>query len=158
MGYIKRRWIEEMQPKEEPPVDIVSRIEALLANTPAAEIEEFEVTRCLRDCRDEIIAARACAEMMLQGTGQPLAERMAKRVLDDITDAFAGVPQWIPVSERLPEDYDMVILTDSDWVTFGCWSAGCGYWNVREDAEANGPRPLERFTHWMPLPEPPEAK
>jgi hypothetical protein len=63
--------------------------------------------------------------------------------------------RWIPVSERLPEDYDMVMLTDGDWVTFGCWSEISECWDVREDAEANGPRPLDRFTHWMPLPEPP---
>jgi hypothetical protein len=147
-----------MQPKEEPPMDIVSRIEALLSNTPSAEIEEFEVTRCLRDCRDEIIAARACAEMMLQGTGQPLAERMAKRVLDDITDAFAGVPRWILASERMPEAGEYVLacrVRRKDGMATAVrrelngktvWSAA-DQWNEIDPPIA-----------WMPLPEPPEAK
>ena len=77
--------------------DIIARIDALLANTPPAEIEEFEVTRCLRDCRDEIIAARACAEMMLQGTGQRLAERMAERVMNGT--AVPVISHWEPRSQ-----------------------------------------------------------
>lgn len=55
--------------------DIVERIDALLANTPAAEIEEFEVCRCLRDARAAIeslrLAIRRLAEqdatMSVQG-------------------------------------------------------------------------------------------
>jgi hypothetical protein len=38
--------------------DIVERIDALLANTPAAEIEEFEVCRCLRDAKAAIESLR----------------------------------------------------------------------------------------------------
>jgi hypothetical protein len=38
--------------------DIVERIDALLANTPPAEIEEFEVCRCLRDAKAEIESLR----------------------------------------------------------------------------------------------------
>lgn len=34
--------------------DIIARIDALLANTPESEIEEFEVCRCLRDAKTEI--------------------------------------------------------------------------------------------------------
>jgi len=38
--------------------DIVERIDALLANTPPAEIEEFEVCRCLRDAKAAIESLR----------------------------------------------------------------------------------------------------
>jgi hypothetical protein len=38
--------------------DIVERIDSLLANTPAAEIEEFEVCRCLRDAKAAIESLR----------------------------------------------------------------------------------------------------
>jgi hypothetical protein len=34
--------------------DILARIDALLANTPPSEVEEFEVCRCLRDAKAEI--------------------------------------------------------------------------------------------------------
>ena len=38
--------------------DLVKRIDALLANTPASEVEEFEACRCLRDARAEIESLR----------------------------------------------------------------------------------------------------
>lgn len=84
-----------------------------------------------------------------------------RRIRQGGDDAMAAVgellPRWIPVSERLPDDdLEMVLLTDGEWVTFGRQS-GDG-WYVEESAEALGPRELSRFTHWMPLPEPPEVK
>jgi hypothetical protein len=61
---------------------------------------------------------------------------------------------WIPVSERLPPDNKMVLVNhdgtgiemaarqpDGQWVI--CWT---GF-------ETNG----VAYTHWMPLPEPPEV-
>jgi hypothetical protein len=35
-------------------MDIIARIDALLANTLPSEVEEFEVCRCLRDAKGEI--------------------------------------------------------------------------------------------------------
>jgi len=133
--------------------DIIARIDALLANTPQSEIEEFEVTRCLRDCRDEIIAARACAEMMLQGTGQRLAEGMAERVIEGQT-----IGAWIPVSERLPEDRVRVLTCGDDpvegpFTLIGFWEPASKFgpagWHLPCFAEF-GP-----VAHWMTLPEPP---
>ena len=128
--------------------DIIARIDALLANTPPSEIEEFEVTRCLRDCRDEIIAARACAEMMLQGTGQRLAEGMAERVINGQT-----VGAWVAVNERLPEMDERVMVGNAadGWVTVGSRQLTGEYhhWDGDDSEELHEP------THWMPLPEPP---
>lgn len=65
---------------------------------------------------------------------------------------------WIPVRERLPEHEDDVLLYVEDygsWITLGRRS-GDG-WYVNEAAEGGGPKPLDRFTHWMPPPEPPEV-
>jgi hypothetical protein len=70
--------------------------------------------------------------------------------------AVEDLPRWIPVSERLPEHQDTVLLYVEDyggWITLGQRS-GDG-WYVNEEAEGGGPKPLDRFTHWMPLPEPP---
>jgi hypothetical protein len=90
------------------------------------------------------------ADYMIDAEGQP-DDGLHEYVRAD------DLPRWIAVGERLPEDgLEMVLLTDGEWVTFGRQS-GDG-WYVEESAEALGPRELSRFSHWMPLPEPPEVK
>lgn len=64
------------------------------------------------------------------------------------------VQKWIPVSERLPEEWKSVLV----WVC-GCFCetavylGGSGNWRVTWNYEI-----LEKshVTHWMPLPEPPK--
>ena len=56
--------------------------------------------------------------------------------------------RWIPVSERLPEFGDVVLVCDSK-----------GYVNKDFRYEADGKWKLTDFVrHWMPLPEPPEVQ
>jgi hypothetical protein len=86
------------------------------------------------------------------------ADERVRELEGELADAQSKVPRWIPVSERLPEHEDTVLLYVEDyggWITLGQRS-GDG-WYVNEAAEGGGPKPLDRFTHWMPLPEPPEA-
>lgn len=62
-------------------------------------------------------------------------------------------PRWISVEERLPEDYEDVVIImrngASSWYRvayreYGGWSFG------------GGRRVTDEVTHWMPLPEPPK--
>ncbi len=126
--------------------DIIARIDALLANTLQSEIEEFEVTRCLRDCRDELIAASTLTDVMLQGTGQRLVESMAERVINGL-----AVGSWIPVSERLPEEDRLVLVFDPEMGGHGLatYTKSDGW--LGEDVALYEP------SHWMPLPEPPAS-
>lgn len=125
--------------------DIIARIDALLANTPQSEIEEFEVTRCLRDARDELIAASTLTGVMLQGTGQRMAENMAERVMNGMT-----VRYWIPVTAYLPEAHKRVLGWSESSLRVGeVWINDSGDW-LGGDCERVG-----NVTHWMPLPEPP---
>jgi hypothetical protein len=82
---------------------------------------------------------------------------LKRRIIEELEPTMAEWERrWIPVDEALPEtDVDMVMLTDGKWITFGRRS-GEG-WYVHEDAEALGPASLDRFTHWMPLPAPPQT-
>ena len=75
-----------------------------------------------------------------------------------LSDAFAEIRRlrnercWIPVSERLPEeDVDVLVMTN-----YGMHVADLdedGTWNASHGDSWQFPEP----THWMPLPEPPEA-
>lgn len=130
--------------------DIIARIDAHLAECAAARCQDEEPDRepILRECRDEIIAARACAEIMLQGTGQRLAESMAERVINGQT-----VGAWIPVSERLPGEYERVIgWRPGSARASEVWRTTRGDWLCGDCEPAGG------IAHWMPLPEPPAMK
>lgn len=57
--------------------------------------------------------------------------------------------KWIPVSERLPEKYKEVIVTDIETVdTYESYYIGDGYWECDNGAFKN------RIIAWMPKPEP----
>lgn len=69
--------------------------------------------------------------------------------------------RWIPVSERLPDDSELVMLfapagtyTDFDWYDFGIYHKGSNsFLHIGFPLCAQF---LPTSTHWMPLPEPPK--
>ena len=79
------------------------------------------------------------------------AEELANEIADPLIAAGVTIQRWIPVTERLPEDYNLIvaltvggdrIIAAHDkygWLRYG------GY-----ECERN-----RSITHWMPLPEPP---
>lgn len=65
-----------------------------------------------------------------------------------------NMPVWIPVSERLPEEYKYV-LCKTDYgmeVGYHCNEWGQDEWTTGKFASGSFD-----VTHWMPLPEPPKA-
>jgi hypothetical protein len=74
-----------------------------------------------------------------------------RRMYAEIEELQEQVPQWISVSERLPEIDRDVLLTDGEEVVMA-WLAEDGWqtWNASQNWR--GARA------WMPLPEPPEVK
>lgn len=71
------------------------------------------------------------------------------------SDGRADAQRWISVEERLPEDYEDVVIImrngASSWYRvayreYGGWSFG------------GGRRAPDEVTHWMPLPEPPKEE
>lgn len=75
-----------------------------------------------------------------------------RHLFDQIVDAQPTIdaePQWIPVSERLPDDNATVLITHKGGVSFG-WYNG-RYWERGANTKH---RPLQTVTAWMPLPKP----
>jgi hypothetical protein len=82
--------------------------------------------------------------------------------LERLRDTFAAADEierlrnerrWIPVSERLPEEGEWVLWFNKSW--------DCPIVVARRDGKSldwGGDLcwTLHGFTHWMPLPEPPE--
>ena len=62
----------------------------------------------------------------------------------------AKEPNWIPVTERLPESDTAVIVATDNGMVFQCLYAYDG-WDLWDGYTVN-------ITHWMPLPNPPEGE
>lgn len=93
------------------------------------------------------------------------AEEHALVLKKEIEKLRAQLPRWIPVEERLPEYNARVLVIDvyagdgdefiAIWMREKypddpdgcCWIDERGWWHA-----------LDEVTHWIPLPEPPEAE
>jgi len=73
-----------------------------------------------------------------------VAEMFAKGIADLIK--VAAEPDWIPVSERLPEEYERVIGWRAGVRPGEVWRTTGGDWRCGDCESAGG------VTHWMPLP------
>jgi hypothetical protein len=68
-------------------------------------------------------------------------------------------PQWIKVSDQLPEAYSQVLVTNSKhsfhiWIAYYEYDRSVFMWSPERDIKSV---PLE-VTHWMPVPENPWFK
>ena len=61
--------------------------------------------------------------------------------------------QWIPVTERLPEEWVTVLVNTKFGFIATAYIDITGKWRIAETREFMERRDI---THWMPLPEPPK--
>ncbi|QML68590.1 DUF551 domain-containing protein [Escherichia fergusonii] len=73
---------------------------------------------------------------------------------DLVNGNYPATPDgWISCSERMPEGYADVLVTDGEHVEVKWWDES-GYWNSW--TELNSDIFDDEITHWVPLPEPPQ--
>lgn len=97
----------------------------------------------------EVRGWNACRAAMLQGS-QPVSQTYK---LNQLSGNSPATPDgWIPVSERMPEPYEYVLVTDG---FDGCEVMRVntdGYWGTAKSLYPGG------ITHWMPLPTAPQQE
>lgn len=117
--------------------------------TPVADLYEL-LTKC-GECYDYTTSAKVAADWIKEGYS---AREYVKldRLQEAMTHGSSGEPDgWIPCSERMPDTYVNVLLTDEHGDT--C----IGQLESFEDAHFYISSSIHRYkaTHWQPLPEPP---
>lgn len=89
------------------------------------------------------------------GQGYTYDECHQIRLTDSQCALLRNPPRWIPVSERLPEEFATVLVVIStpsgSHVSFMSRHAQDGFWQ-----HADGDIDEINVTHWMPLPDPPD--
>ncbi|HFI9200725.1 TPA: DUF551 domain-containing protein [Escherichia coli] len=128
---------------------------------PASNHEELPLDY-LQGQKDGLEWAAQLAEANHPQTGDwlyddPLELAKAIRKGPDMPEFDGPTPVtpdgWISCSERMPEGYADVLVTDGEHVEVKWWDES-GYWNSW--TELNSDIFADEITHWMPLPEPPQ--
>ena len=112
-----------------------------------------ELIDALRNCKG-VYPDASCDKCLYDKHPYCMAD-MHHDAADAIERLQAQVPRWIPVTERLPERADEVLIAYreeyDDWteeyaVSTATYMPRAGRWDYDH----------LKITHWMPLPEPPD--
>ena len=97
---------------------------------------------------------------LLKQTNTELRKQPGAKVWGDFADHLIAngvtVQEWISVTERLPDESGMYIVTANDGhaqrVSFVLWQKKNRVWNL------TGARSYWRVTHWQLMPQPPKGE
>ena len=107
--------------------------------------------------REKLIELIVTTDLSLSDSRRMDAENIADHL---IAEGAGILPKWIPVTERLPENRDDVLVCRRWWnetrnPQIGWYNDVSQEWQV---LESYGYYPCKKVTHWMPLPEPPKGE
>lgn len=105
----------------------------------------------------KLIEVQAAKEFASTFLADPILKMAVNAVLDNApTVKDINVPSWIPVTERLPDEFISVLVcipaetplptVKEAYLANNWWTTKFGVFNPNE------------VTHWMPMPEPPKGK
>lgn len=115
---------------------------------------------------DELLAAGVCFAPVEIVIRKDITDDMLRQVQNALSmpamimpytpeqESVEIIPRWIPVSERLPEEWvDVLVLSECGFCEVAVYLGGhSNKWRVTWNHDMlDGD-----VTHWMPLPEPPE--
>lgn len=84
-------------------------------------------------------------------------------IADHLIADGVTVQKWIPVTERLPEEKELVLILCKNGAMFVGY-CGMQYvdmerrWRIKTALNSTKLLNLGRVTHWMPLPQPPKGE
>ena len=80
-----------------------------------------------------------------------------RNCIEECISDIPAVNQWIPCSERLPEDdLNVLVSWNNRYIKIGYIETceAIKYWCIPGHSIV----PIDYITHWMPIPEPPESE
>ena len=102
---------------------------------------------------EEILKALEYEAFMWRGNGVSAVCLDAADLITQLQQELSKLKEqhrWIPATERLPEDFEDVLIVSSRAISLGCYDAGLRCWVDYVDST------YDVTTHWMPLPKRPE--
>ena len=105
-------------------------------------------------CYRELLAEKDAHYQKALAEKDAKIERLCSRGIQDMQHRIAELEAqspWIPVSESLPEEYELVVVPGGVATYHG------DMWVTHTGIDQGG-RILWEVTHWMPLPEPPTGE
>lgn len=93
---------------------------------------------------------------LLRGIAHENCFGSLEKIADHLIANGVTVQCWVPVTERLPEVGDEVLVCDEDGICYLCEYVDIlgGVW---DDGDVGSEYiALDEFTHWMPLPDAPK--
>ena len=116
-----------------------------------------EIVESLRGCSADVMDCKNCVAEWGRKYGYCFnslrlyaADRLEE--LETELSKLKEQQRWIPVTERLPEDDDDVLIMSSGSISMGYYSVYNEYWADYINVYNSD------VTHWMPLPEPPKEE
>lgn len=107
--------------------------------------------------QQEVELVEMTGELASKTTYSELYEELTDKGIKTIRELLDNFPKWIPVTERLPELHEEVLVCNGEYGLSGLGFAAVAVWDGTDWIETWDRRTaIHCVTNWMPLPKPPK--